>query len=144
MRKRLNSQLRKFEGSVKEHGRHVVYDDSLGVPTIAYGRNLRHRGLSESEARFLLSNDIDETVADVNERLPWVEDMNGPRRAVVYDMAFNMGMSSFLGFRNTLRAMKRGKYRRASKRMLKSLWADQVGYRADELSDQMRTGKWQT
>ena len=35
-----------------------VYYDPLGVPTIGVGRNLRDKGISQTEADFLLGNDI--------------------------------------------------------------------------------------
>jgi lysozyme len=55
-------------------------------------------------------------------------------------MCFNLGVTRLGGFVNTLAAMKRGDYEAAADGMMKSLWASQVGRRAQRLAKMMREG----
>lgn len=135
LRDRLKQDLIRHEGL-----RLKPYQDTVGKWTIGVGRNLSDRGISEPEAMHLLANDIDATIDEVNARLPWVPRMDEERRLVIYNMAFNLGMPKLLGFANTLRAVEEGRYADASRGMLDSLWARQVGNRASELAQRMRTG----
>ncbi len=55
-------------------------------------------------------------------------------------MCFNMGLSSLLGFKQTLAAMKRGDYEAAAKGMEDSKWyREDVPVRAARLVRMMRT-----
>jgi lysozyme len=58
------------------------------------------------------------------------------------DMLFNLGLPKLLKFKNTLAAIRQGDYERAARGMLNSKWARQVGRRAKELAEMMRTGEW--
>ena len=45
---------------IKHEGlRNFVYNDSIGIPTIGVGRNLKSRGITNAEAMYLLNNAID-------------------------------------------------------------------------------------
>ena len=136
-RERLLEQLRADEG----FGRHP-YRDTVGKLTIGYGRNLDDVGLSEAEARFLLDNDITVAVDAVFTRLPWHVHLNAARRAVLYAMAFNMGIGRLLTFRKMLAAAEVEAFFTAAAEMLHSKWAGQVGDRARRLAKQMETGRW--
>ncbi len=131
-------QIKRHEGF-----RSKVYKDTKGILTIGFGRNLQGKGITEKEALYLLTNDINEFLEAVITKYPWVGKMNEPRRWVVYNMAFNMGMRTLGKFVNTLKAVKEERYADAAKGMLNSRWAKQVKGRAIELSKQMETGKWQ-
>lgn len=117
-----------------------VYPDSEEVPTVGVGRNLRDVGISESEAFILLNNDIDRTVQDLDRELPWWRQLDEMRQHVLLNMAFNLGVKGLVTFRTTLAFIKHGMYEDAAVSMLKSLWAKQVGVRAERLSQQMRDG----
>jgi lysozyme len=58
----------------------------------------------------------------------------------VLSMIFNLGLTRFKGFYNTIRAIERHDYATAAALMLQSKWAKQVGPRATRLSEMMRTG----
>jgi hypothetical protein len=49
------------------------------------------------------------------------------RRAVLVNMAFNMGINGLLGFKHTLELVRDHKYADAADSMLNSKWAHQVG-----------------
>ncbi|WP_048495412.1 glycoside hydrolase family protein [Marinobacter subterrani] len=136
-RQLLRSQLERHEGL-----RLKPYRDTVGKLTIGYGRNLEDVGISHDEADFMLDNDIDqverqlETVDEYNELDP-------VRQAVIANMAFNLGFHGLMQFRNMWAAVGRRDWESASEEMMQSKWARQVGVRAVELSEIMRTGEVQ-
>jgi lysozyme len=112
-----------------------VYNDSVGIPTIGVGRNLKDRGITKEEALYLLDNDIKDFTTKLTKALPWFETLPQDAKTVLIDMGFNLGIGGLLGFKQTLALIQKGDYKGASLSMLKSKWADQVGYRAHELSN---------
>jgi lysozyme len=116
------------------------YRCTAGKLTIGVGRNLDDNGITQAEAFQLLENDILAVEADLDRTWPWWREMTDPRQQVLADMCFNLGITRLGGFVNTLAAMKRGDYEAAADGMLKSLWASQVGRRAQRLAKMMREG----
>jgi lysozyme len=128
--------IRKHEGF-----RDKVYFDTEGVPTIGYGH------------AFLVGSKLPIWII---EALFWMDhaeavkgyeslglDLSDARRAVVVNMIFNLGLTRFLGFKETIRALRAGNYIKAAAEMLDSKWARQVGPgRSEELAQMMRTGLW--
>lgn len=135
---RLKNQLVLHEGL-----RLKPYRCTAGKLTIGVGRNLEDRGISKKEALYLLDNDIDEVSAELSRRLPWFSDLNGPRKAVLIDMAINLGIDGLFKFKRTLAAVARGDYAEAAREMKDSQWYRQVKSRGVRLVAQMRTGEWQ-
>lgn len=133
---KLEQQLIKHEGL-----RLKPYRDTVGKLTIGVGRNLDDKGISEGEARLLLDNDIANTIACLSSTLPWFQNMDDVRRRVLIDMAFNMGVTGLMGFKNMLAAVMVSNWGRASSEMLSSKWAKQVGRRAQTLAHMMQTGE---
>ena len=124
--------------------RKSAYQDHLGYWTIGIGRLVdkgKRAGLTREEAQYLLSNDVKRFEGGLDKRLPWWRELDDVRQRVILNMAFNMGVTGLLSFRNTLKAVKEGRYEDASRGMLKSKWAGQVGSRAKRLSKMMLTGK---
>lgn len=60
-------------------------------------------------------------------------------KTTLINMAFNMGVEGLLEFKNTLRYIGEKNYKQAAANMRKSLWFQQVGRRAEELSERMET-----
>lgn len=116
-----------------------VYNDSVGIPTIGVGRNLVNRGITKVEALYLLENDIKDFTDQLSERLYWFDAQPEKSKLVLIDMAFNLGIAGLLTFRNTLEHIKNGEYQIASEEMLLSKWAKQVGIRAVELSNILKS-----
>jgi len=117
-----------------------IYPDTMGKLTIGIGRNLEDKGISLSEAHYLLDNDIHEAISDLERTYPWFELLNDVRQRVLVNMRFNMGMTRLSSFRLMLRAMANNEYKKASEEMLDSKWARQVGNRANRLAKIMETG----
>ena len=141
MKKEITKQLRRDEGVV-EH----AYQDHLGWWTIGVGRLIDKRKggrLTDDEIDYLLANDIAEKERELEASVSFYKRLDEARKGVLLNMAFNLGVHGLLGFRNTLKLIETGKYEEASKEMLKSKWARQVGDRAVRLSKQMLTGEWQ-
>ncbi|MCG7904624.1 MAG: lysozyme [Candidatus Thiodiazotropha weberae] len=138
--KDLMTQLMRDEGAVKENGRHIVYTDSVGIHTLAYGRNIEEYGLNEEEALMLLRNDITRVIDDLADRLPWFNQLDEVRREVFINMAFNLGITRFMGFKRMLDAAEIGDYEMVPVEMMDSKWARQVGPRAERLARQWATG----
>jgi lysozyme len=119
------------------------YRDSVGKLTIGIGRNLDDVGISLAEARMLLANDLEKVQSQISASLPWVRNLSVARQSVVENMAFNLGVNGLMAFKETLAWMEAGNYSAAADAMLQSVWARQVGVRAERLAAQMRTGEWQ-
>jgi len=58
------------------------------------------------------------------------------------DISFNLGQTRLRGFRKALEAMESGDWEEASKQFLDSRWSEQVGNRATELTEIIRTGEY--
>jgi lysozyme len=136
-RERLTEQLIRDEGL-----RLKPYKDTAGKLTIGVGRNLTDRGVTQTEAIYLLNNDMDVADLDCRALLPWWDTIDPVRQGVLVNMCFNLGADRFKKFVNTLALVQAHDYERASIQMLQSLWAEQVGDRALRLADQMRSGQW--
>lgn len=130
-----------------------VYDDSTGAyirpgsrvtgnPTIGVGTNIGvGAGITEAEAEYLLRNRLQAAAADAA-TLPGFNGLDDVRRLVLIDMVFNMGVRTARGFTSMLVAIQAHNYEAAAADMLDSLWAKQVGQRATDLAQIMRTGVW--
>lgn len=129
---------------IRDEGKRLMpYEDSVGILTIGVGHNLIAHGISDEVCDLLLTEDIARVQGDLRVRIPWYLDLPEPRRAVLENMAFNVGTGGLLGFRRMLAAVQAGDYALAATEMLDSRWAGQVGGRARRLATQMRSGVWQ-
>lgn len=126
--------LKKHEGL-----RLKPYKCSAGKLTIGYGHNLEDKGLSKEFAEVLLLQDTSDCIQALNIYLPWWERKPGGIKIVLINMCFNLGITGLLSFKKTLAAIKEDSYDKAAKEMLDSKWAVQVGNRATELSDIVRS-----
>lgn len=125
---------------VDEDLRQKPYLDTVGKLTVGVGRNLDDKGLSREECLYLLDNDIEDAEQDARTLFPSFERLSDARKAVVCNMAFNLGrdrLARFLRFREAVQGQD---WERAAAEMLDSTWARQVGNRAVRLADQMRVG----
>ena len=129
----LKNQLILHEGLKLE-----PYECTAGKLTIGVGRNIEDIGITEDEARYLLDNDILRVCDELDRNLPWWRDLSDARQRVLVDMVFNLGISRFMQFQNTIAAIESGDYETAAGEMLDSRWANQVGNRAKTLSRMMR------
>lgn len=96
--------------------------------------------ITRDEAFRLLEVDITTAQAALDKALTWWRTLDTTRQWVLVSMVFNMGISGFLKFTNTIEAIKDHRWSDAKAGMTKSLWARQVGNRATRLANMMETG----
>ena len=136
---RLKSDIKRHEGI-----RLKPYQDTEGLLTIGIGRCLDRVGISEGEAELMLSNDLEDAVKAARFVIHNYEKLDEVRQEVVVNMAFNLGRNGLTEFRKMRMALGEEKYDLAAEEMLDSKWAKQVGARATELAQRMRTGTVET
>lgn len=137
----LIQELRRDEGV-----RYSPYNDTMGIPTVGVGHNLRASPLpdgwsyplTDDQVDQLLSGDLQTVYDDLTSNLPWWVNLSDVRQRVVCNMCFNLGITRLLGFRNTLAFMRQGKYDDAAAGMKNSAWYSQVGERAVRLCYMMQ------
>jgi lysozyme len=120
------------------------YKCTAGKLTIGIGRNLEDVGISMEEANMLLRHDIQEATRQLLHAFPWMGKFNDARISAMINFTFNVGIGTVKKFENTLSYMQSGEWDKAADEMMDSRWARQVGNRAIEVTEQIRTGKWNT
>lgn len=125
---------------IDEGERRFPYVDTVGKITIGVGRNLTDVGISKDEQDFLFAHDLTRAVSVAVGVFPTFDNLSDNRKAVLCNMAFNLGYTTLSQFHATIAAVTAKDFERASQQMLKSLWAAQVGDRAKRLATLMRTG----
>jgi len=123
-----------------ESYRQFPYSDTTGNLTVGIGRNLSDRGVSPTEASYLLDDDIAYFYSKLSYFLRFFNQLSENRQIALVDMCFNVGVQGFLNFRKMIIALEAGDYERAADEMLNSKWATQVGQRALTLANIVRTG----
>lgn len=130
----LREQLKRHEGVVLK-----PYTDSVGKTTIGIGRNLSDNGITMAEAEYLMEHDI--KLAELYlSSYGYSNSLNDARRVALTNLMFNVGPNVFREFRRMNAALEHGNFTKASQEMLDSKWRRQVGRRADELAEMVRTG----
>ena len=132
--------IAKAQLKVDEGLRLKPYLDTANKWTVGYGRNLSDKGLTLEEAELLLENDIAEAEATAKVLFPSFDSLSENRRAVLCNMAFNLGQTRLAGFRRLREAVEAGEWGRAAAEMIDSRWAEQVKERATRLAEQMKKG----
>lgn len=132
---KMKSSIRRHEGFRK-----LPYTDTTGNLTIGYGRNLSSVGISQSEAEILLSDDITNATMELYKFLPLSRDLDDVRKAVLIEFTFNLGIAKVMQFRGMIKALTDKNYVNAAQHMRDSLWAKQVGNRAQDMAHSMETG----
>ena len=132
--------LKRHEG-VRSH----AYKCSENMITVGVGRNLDENGgigLSDDEIEYLLMNDIERCDAELRAAYYWYENLKKPRRDAMINMCFNLGLTRLRGFVKALEAMSREQYDVAADEFMDSRWAEQVGDRAVEVTELIRSGEY--
>lgn len=133
---RLHEQLIRHEGL-----RLGLYKCPADKWTIGVGHNIEDLGISSQVAMMMLNEDVDRALYELLENLPWVAGITPVRREVFVNMVFNLGITSFLGFKKMLAHAEIAEWHQAALEGFDSKWARQVGQRANELMAQLEAGK---
>ena len=140
MSDKLIEMLKRHEG-VESH----AYKCSENKITIGVGRNVDKSGglgLSDDEVDYLLQNDIDRVSGELNSEYEWFAGLDDVRQDAMIDISFNLGQTRLRAFKNALAAMAKGDWRAAADEFMDSRWSGQVGNRAKELTEMIRTGSY--
>ncbi len=146
--------------TIHEGRRKHVYADSLGIPTIGVGFNLKREdaraalealganydrilagdeGLSDSQINSLLEQDTANSINHCKEVFPGFNELSDVRKRVLVDMMFNLGPTRFRTFRKMIGAIEYRDFNRAADEMTDSLWYHQVKTRGVSLVKMMRS-----
>jgi len=109
------------------------YLDTLGVSTFGHGLTYITKAESKNIVKARLEGIWDELAQD-----EWITELPEPVRAVLIEMAFQLGMNGLSKFKKMWLALKLNDFESAAEEMLDSLWAKQTPERAQELSDIVR------
>lgn len=131
----LIDQVKRHEG-YRQH----VYKCSAGKNTIGIGRNLDDVGISEEEAEYLALNDLVKAAKQLNATFTWYNSLTIRRKQAMINLVFNLGITKLLKFEKFLTAMRSADYSAAGAELLNSLYAKQVGKRAQEVAQQIEKG----
>lgn len=138
----LIAELRRDEGV-----KYSPYLDTVGIETVGVGHNLKSNPLndeayplSDDRVNEILTGDLERVFDGLDKNIPWWRNQTYARQRVLANMAFNLGITGLMGFKNTLLYVQNGEYQKAADGMLSSKWAKQVGARAKRLADMMVEG----
>ena len=135
---KLINTLRRHEGV-----KNTLYKCTSDKWTIGVGRNLEDVGLSEEEIDMLLKNDITRTEELLDEYMDWWSDLDYVRQDAMINFVFNVGIGTAMKFKKAMTALEEGDYEIAADEMMDSNWSKQVGDRAVEVTEMIRTGEYQ-
>ncbi|HEE0521900.1 TPA: glycoside hydrolase family protein [Klebsiella pneumoniae] len=98
--------------------------------------------ISKSESEQLFNLDISRALRDIerSELSSIYIQTNGPRRAALVNLTFQLGLAGVLKFRKMIQYLKVGNYEAAADEGLDSKWARQTPNRARRVSEVIRTG----
>lgn len=114
------------------------YIDTVGKTTIGVGRNLDDNGISQAEAMFMLTNDIEMVETELDARLDWWRGLPDDAQRALCNMTFNLGWPRLSKFEKMLAALKDRDFEEAAAQALASKWATQVGQRAIRIAQLFR------
>jgi len=140
MRDKLIEMLKVHEG-VETY----AYKCSENKTTIGVGRNVDKAGglgLSDDEVDYLLQNDIDRVILELDSEYDWFSDLDDVRQDAMVDISFNLGQTRLRAFKNALAAMSEGDWDEAADQFMDSRWSEQVGVRAKNLTEMIRSGAY--
>ena len=138
--------------SVKKHEgyRNKVYLDTLGKRTVGVGHLCVEdfwEDDKEYEEKFLmeiLQKDLQQAIRGARDLMEERDCLNIDEKAeeLLIEMVFQLGRTGVSKFNNMWKALAEQNYIGASFEMLDSRWAKQVGGRALELTDLIKTGEY--
>lgn len=131
---RLRKTIIRHEGS-----RLKMYQDTLGIWTIGVGHNIQEKGISPDVMALILEEDLAESIADLKRNISFFSDLPEQIQEALVNLCFNMGIPRLLQFKKTLAYLRDEDFKSAANELLDSRYAAQVGQRAIEISDMIRT-----
>lgn len=112
----LDERIKRHEGF-----RGKPYDDTKGIVTIGYGRNLEANPLTEREADFLYRSDLQRATVNAR-RFAFYDSLSPNRQDVLIEMCFQMGYGGVMKFKKFRVAAMEQRWQDAHDEMLDSAW----------------------
>jgi lysozyme len=138
-----DAEMNVYDQIMRDEGlRLQAYQDSRGVWTIGYGTNLQVLVIDEPTARAWMTREVERIRQVFEIRLPWAKTLDEPRAAALLNLAYNVGVIGLLKFRRMLETLQGGDYAQAAAEIRSSLYATQVGPRAQRIARQIQEGVW--
>lgn len=119
-----------------------AYQDTVGVWTIGYGRNLQTLRIGPAQAETWLREDMLAAVLEAQKFPEYNHLDTDARRNAFTEMVFNMGAPRVRNFKNMLAAVRQSDWNRVAIEAIDSQWARQVGRRANVLAAMFVTGQF--
>ena len=116
-----------------------MYQDTLGIWTIGVGHNIEEKGISPAVMELMLDEDIEEAIVELKRSVSFFSKMPEQVQEALVNLSFNMGIPRLMQFKKTLAYLRDGDFEAAADELLDSRYAEQVGRRADEVADMIRT-----
>jgi|TARA_B110000967_G_C18816755_1_gene526524 lysozyme len=116
-----------------------MYQDTLGIWTIGVGHNIQEKGISPKVMEIMLQEDLEEAISELKRSVSFFSRMPEQVQEALVNLSFNMGIPRLMQFRNTLAYLRDGEFGSAADELLDSRYAEQVGHRALEVADMIRT-----
>ena len=122
---------------IKDHEgfKSTVYQCTEGYDTIGYGFAIKDLKLSKEVCDIILAEKLAKLQFDINNKFEWFEDSPEIVRNVVTNMCYQLGLTGFSKFKQTIYYLETEQYEEASIEMLDSLWSRQTPNRSKELSE---------
>ena len=126
--------------SVKESEgfRDKVYKCTAGYDTIGYGFAIKDLIMDEDIAEMILIRKLNNLEKRINDKFPFVKDLPIHVKDVVVEMCYQLGVSGFSKFKQTIALLRLGNFKDAADEMLDSRWSRQTPNRAQKLADIVR------
>ena len=135
-----NERLR--ETIIRHEGiRLDMYQDTLGIWTVGVGHNIQEKGISQAVMELMLEEGLAEAVSELKRSVSFFSKMPEQVQEALVNLAFNMGIPRLMQFKKTLAYLRDGNFEAAADELLDSRYAEQVGRRADEVADMIRTAE---
>jgi lysozyme len=144
------AQLRE-QLKIDEGVKYEIYKDHLGYDTfgighlvvkedVEFGQSVGTK-VSEDRVNKVFEKDVQKMIKEAKILFPNFDSLPEEAQQVIVNMTFNMGRPRLSNFKKFIAYINESKWEEASKEMLNSAWAKQVGKRAQRLSDRIKSIK---
>ena len=141
------AQLRE-QLKIDEGVKYEIYKDHLGYDTFGIGHLVVKEDsefgkpvgtkVSEDRVNEVFEKDVQKMIKEAKILFPNFDSLPEEVQQVIVNMTFNMGRPRLSNFKKFILYINESKWEEASKEMLNSAWAKQVGKRAQRLSDRIK------
>ena len=116
------------ELSVDEGCEANLYFDTVGLPTVGIGHNLKGRPLTYAEISLIFQTDVGLCCDVMDKNIPWWRHLPPPQQRVMIELCF-MGWGSFSKFGTFFQKMEAHDWDGAAADLQTTAWYKQVGTR---------------